>query len=386
MSWGIALLCVVAAGMSLWLSVQKWTGQIDSLAGCGAGSGCANVLGSKWSLVWGVIPVSVFSFLLYVSILLTLGLSGFWVRWYRSWVAWMCLWAALWFTGVQVIELKTICPYCMTMHGLGVGLGVILLLSEGWRLKTKGAFLSMVCGAACVVGLAMVQAWGPEPLTYREDVVEVAREVASEKADIHARGDGRLIEFLSGRKSYRVSELPHLGSAKAPYVMVEYFDYSCEACREMHGLLEGAVARYPDQLAVIVLPIPLNRGCNSHLPEGVKDQKSACELAQLSLVVWRANPEKFPEFHQSLFDLQGMPYELAESLAVSLVGADVLAFPENRSWAVAVLAQNVKDYRWLIEKTPVMPKLLMGDSVLIQGAVNDEVALQELLSKYFGLR
>ena len=386
----VVLLCVLAATGSLWLSVQKWTGQIDSLAGCGSGSGCSNVLGSKWSLVFGVIPVSVFSFLLYVSVLLSLikvaGRWGSFGVWWRRLAAWLCLWAAVWFTGLQLVELKTICPYCMTMHGVGVLLGLSLLWGEKWSFRERGA-IGVMCGAAvCVMGLAGVQYFGPDPLTYREDVLSMTQDQGKKKRDVHALGAGRLVSFLSGSKAYRVESLPHLGRGDAPCVMVEYFDYTCEACRETHRLLEDAVARYPDRLVVVVLPIPLERSCNPYLPKGIPDHESACKLARLSLVVWRADPKKFAEFHENLFEMQGMPYELAESLAVGLIGEDALSSRENQDWADAVLAQNVADYQWLIKKTPVLPKLLMGGSVVIQGEVNDSRSLQALLEKHFGLR
>jgi protein-disulfide isomerase len=388
--WGIGVLCLIAAGMSLWLSVQKWTGQIDSLAGCGAGSGCANVLGSKWSLVWGVIPVSVFSFLLYLSVLFTLRMSGGRVRWYRSFVAWMCLWAAVWFTGLQWVVLKTICPYCMAMHGLGVLLACVILVgdrerSEKKRVKAgwRRSAVAVVLAACCVAGLAVVQQWGPEPQTYREDVLN-AGDVSVAKGDtcVHEKGEGREVTFLNEKKTYRVKTLPHLGSAEADHVVVEYFDYTCEACREMHGLLQALVTRYPEKLAVIVLPVPLHRQCNPYLPQGVEDQENACELARLALQVWRADPAKFAEFHQNLFGLQGMPVELAEALAVSLVGEGALTNSEALSWANAVIAANVEDYRWMVKNTPVMPKLLIRGSVMVQGAMKNESDLEEVLKKH----
>jgi len=384
--WWIAFLCLLAASLSLWLSIQKWTGQIDGLVGCGSGSGCANVLGSKWSLVFGVIPVSVFSLLLYVSVLLSLALPDRRVRWWRGFAAWLCLWAAVWFTGLQIAVLHTICPYCMTMHGLGVLLGVSLLLGDRWSLRPWRGVVAVGVAALCVLGLAGVQYWGPDPLTYREDVVAVSQENEGGSVDVHSVGEGRVVQFLSGKKSYRVEELPHLGRADAPYVMVEYFDYTCEACREMHEVLERAIARYPQRLAVLVLPVPLDRGCNPYLPKGVPSDESACKLARLALMVWKVRPEKFADFHKNLFELQGMPYELAESLAVSVVGEAALSSAENKSWANAVLAQDVEDYRGLIKKTPVMPKLLMRGSVLIQGKVNDDQAFQLLLEKHFGLK
>ena len=74
--WILCILSVLAFALSLWLTIQKWTGNIDSLAGCGSGSDCANVLGSKWSMVMGLIPVSVFSCLLYLVMVVMNYLAG----------------------------------------------------------------------------------------------------------------------------------------------------------------------------------------------------------------------------------------------------------------------------------------------------------------------
>ena len=54
--------------LSGWLLFQKATGSITYLVGCGAGSGCANVLGSRWSQ-WFLIPVTALSLLLYAALL-----------------------------------------------------------------------------------------------------------------------------------------------------------------------------------------------------------------------------------------------------------------------------------------------------------------------------
>ena len=385
----MVLVCLAAAGMSLWLSVEKWSGRIDSLAGCGAGSGCANVLGSKWSVVFGSIPVSAFSFALYISVLLSLGVRGDGARWFRSLAAWLCLWAALWFTGLQIFVIKSLCPYCMTMHGLGVLLGLTILFSErekGGFLKKRG--LAMLLAALSVVGLSVVQYFGPEPPTHRVDTVEDLEESGGGEGkvdDFHALGDGRLVTFLGGRKSYRIAQLPHLGMPDAKHVVVEYFDYTCEACRDMHQYLEDAVARHPGQLAVVVLPIPLQRSCNPNLPKGMEDHVNACELARLGLRVWRADPAKFAEFHRSLFELQGLPVEAAESMAYGLVGEKKMSMVDD-AWVDAVLAQNVEDYELLSRKTPVMPKLLLTGSVIVQGVMKDGKALESLLNEHLGVK
>lgn len=380
--WLVTLFCLTAAGLSLWLTVEKWSGRIDSLAGCGAGSGCANVLGSKWSMVFGVVPVSVFSFLLYISVLASLRCrDGVGARWMRALAAWVCLWAALWFTGLQAVVLKSFCPYCMSMHGVGVLLGLSILLGEGMGFF-KGRWLPMALAACAVAGLAWIQHLGPAPSTHRVDVVTDQKTGTAN--DAHALGHGRKVTFLNGSKSYNIEQLPHLGPADAEYVMVEYFDYTCEACRDMHGLLEKSIARHSGKLAVIVLPVPLESSCNPHLPQGVKDHENACHFAKLALKVWRADASMFAEFHRNLFDFQGMPAEAAAALASSLVGEEKMTV-DHDAWVNAILSQNVADYQIFIQKTPVMPKLLLKDSVMVQGLVNEKNALEALLEEYLGL-
>jgi len=118
--WLVVIFSLVAAGLSIWLTVQKLNGSITSLAGCGGGSDCSNVLGSKWSMVFGVIPVSVLSSLLYIAILVSIWIRGITMIWLRQLAAWMIIGSAVWFTILQIAVVGSFCKYCMTMHGVGV--------------------------------------------------------------------------------------------------------------------------------------------------------------------------------------------------------------------------------------------------------------------------
>ncbi len=380
----VALLALVAFSLSLWLTVQKLTGKIDTLAGCGAGSGCANVLGSKWSMVFGVVPVSVLSCLLYLGVLASLFFPVRVAGWFRLLAAWLCIGAAVWFTGLQLLVMHTICPYCMVMHGLGVLLGGGILVSEvksGWSVGR--AVLPLLVAVPLVAGLAAVQHFGPEPETHLVDDTVVVEETGDVDAGIHAAGEGRVVSFFNGRKLYRVGELPHLGEVDAGHVIVKYYDYTCEACRDVHGRLEKVMEKYPGKLAVVVLAVPLDRECNPHLPQGVKDHRDACKFARLSLRVWRAEPEKFREFHKWLFEFHDQPYEVAEAMAYSLVGAEKMDAVDAK-WIDAVLAENVSDYRQLTSQTPVMPKILLKGAKVLHGVTRDAGTLEDVLQQELG--
>ena len=380
--WLMVAIAVAAAALSLWLTIEKLTGQITSLVGCGAGSGCANVLGSKWSMVFGVIPVSIFSFLLYVAVIISLWLKGDNIRWFRLLAGWMFVGAAVWFTALQLFVLNTICPYCMTMHGLGVVLGILLLLAE---FKAEGflnrSITSLTLAVALIVGLAAVQYFGPVPETHR--LVNVTGVEVGGNSTAHTAGEGRLVSFFDGKKSFRVDELPHMGSPDAEHVIVKYYDYTCDACRDVHGDLETMLAKYPDKLAVIVLPVPLNKSCNPHLPLGVKDHENACEFAKLALRVWRADRSKFIEFHKWLFEYHAQPYEAAEAMAYSLVGAEKME-AVDQAWVDAVLNENLADYKIFVRDTPVMPKMLLKGSRLMNGVPKDLDAFEKILKVNLG--
>lgn len=382
LKWLIFFLCAAAAGVSLWLTVEKLSGRISNLAGCGSGSGCANVLGSKWSVVFGVVPVSLFSLMLYVGVALSFRVRADRGRLLRLLAAWMCIWAALWFTGLQLFELKSVCPYCMGMHGLGVAIGLSLMIFEGLGGR-RGLGVSLA-GLVVVAGLALIQHLGPDLETHRVDVVDVpAGHSMNDSGGVHSEGEGRLVTFLDGSKSYRVGELPHLGSADAKHVVVKYFDYTCDACRQVDAYLSDYVEARPGELAVIVLPVPLQRECNSHLPPGLPDHENACNLARLALKVWFADSSKFSEFHHQLFELKGMPIEMAESLALGLVGDEKMSAVDDAR-VECLLQENVVDYGMLSAETPVMPKLLLRDSVVVQGLVKDQKSLEALLDKHLG--
>ena len=384
--WILCILSVLAFALSLWLTIQKWTGNIDSLAGCGSDSDCANVLGSKWSMVMGLIPVSVFSCLLYLVMVVSLWVRGDLMIWLRSLFAWILVSAAVWFIGLQLIVMQIICPYCMVVHGLGVSIGLVVLLTQP-RGKTKGCGLSVTLlpAALLVAALALTQHYGPAPETHRlahssAGQLHIEQERQGEEI-IHAAGDGRLVFFMDKTKSYRVEQLPHLGEVDADHVLVKYFDYTCEACFTTHKYLDDLMVKYSGQLAVIVLPVPLERACNPHLLAGLKDHPNACKFAALSLRVWKASPEMFAEFHRSLFECREQPYEVAEAIAYSLVDPDKLDAVDD-AWIKDLLQQNITDYASFVADTPVMPKLLIKDSLIVHGKTKDGETLETLLQKH----
>jgi hypothetical protein len=103
-------------------------------------------------------------------------------------------------------------------------------------------------------------------------------------------------------------------------------DYTCPHCRVFHGMLDKALARYPGQLAVIVLPVPMNSDCNPRIKQTLPLHANGCALARIALAVWRANPGAFERMDHWMFETTTRartPGE-AREFAIGLVGEEAL--------------------------------------------------------------
>ena len=106
---------------------------------------CGHVLGSRWGK-WLGIPVAGVGLVVYSA------LAGLcWVIGNRSHVVPSALRAllvllvtlaagsGLWFLWIQLFQIRQICPYCMVIHGCGIGLALYLIV-EAWReARTTGS-------------------------------------------------------------------------------------------------------------------------------------------------------------------------------------------------------------------------------------------------------
>ena len=337
------------------------------IAGCG--SGCDGVLSSRWSVVAGV-PVPWFGIATYV-------LTG--VAWHlrKPTLLASCLSllgsAVLWFLAVQVFILHRFCSWCLAAH-----LVALVTIAMGWR-ALKGMSLphwslAMAGGLAPMSVAVLIQLFGPVPATHRMD--EAPPRSAS-AADIHGQGGGRKVSFDGGAKQYDVAALPRLGPADAKHVLVEYFDYQCPACRTMHGFLEALRARHPREIAVIVLPVPLERSCNRLLGPKDAEHPGSCELSRAALSVWRAAPEAFEEVHHALIADPQSGLHLAHEKAP--------ATSQDDPWINGVLKVNAEDWIVFSTKTKQLPKLLVADRRILHGLPSSEQDFIRVMEQELGL-
>lgn len=364
--WLMGVLAAVALGGSAFLLYESLAAG-QPLPGCGPGSGCDAVLNSRWSR-WLGVPVAGPAALLYAVMLgSTFVLGGRSTP--RRMAAWMLLimggamaiGAAGWFISVQALWVGAWCKYCLVVHVSGVLLGVLVFATAPIGRTRPGS----VGPPAAILGL-LVAMVGVGVLAAGQLMVSPAMT--------------RVVELREGASvEIDPAGLPHVGDATAQVVVLYLFDYTCPHCRRMHGHLAEAVARYEGQLAVVALVSPLHPDCNPVIDYLGPMQEHGCDLAKLSLAVWRAGQERWGEFHTWLFDSDAPrePIE-ARAKAAELVGEAALAEALADPWVAEQLARNVAMYG--MTEVDRLPQLVVGNEV-IAGRPESAEALMALLEE-----
>ena len=353
--------------------------------GCGENSGCAEVLTSRWSQVFGI-PVSIPAAAVYVAVLVTL--TGFslssaakratlWTA--GSTLGLVLILSAAWFVGLQVFYLEAICPWCMAEHGLGCAIGLLLLGSAVKSVGAKRLAIPAVIATVMLGGLVGAQYFG------EFSGPDAERFAAGENDKIEGQGDLRKIVLLDGKFEVTPSQLPVIGDADCENVIVVLADYCCPHCRATHNYLLSAMDKYPDQLVVVMLPMPLNSDCNPHWTKTQKRFQDSCELARLALGVWKVSPDQFLEFDKWLFDSKKpRPINAAVEKAKTMVDASLLETVLATDKSIdQLISRNVDAYADSgAERIPVL--LSPGFSSVV-GRPGSEEELHEILARDFNL-
>jgi hypothetical protein len=178
----------------------------------------------------------------------------------------------------------------------------------------------------------------------------------------------RRLPLFAGREFIDTYREPILGDPGAEYVVVELFDYSCRHCRDLHGYLEEARQRYGDQLAIVVLPMPMNTDCNGYIQSTHEDHVDACHYARLALAVWELAPTEFEGYHHWLLEPARPPsVEAATEYAVERLkraAIDREALEQMRDGRN--VEKRLERYTWYFRRAGGggIPKLLAGTSAV----------------------
>lgn len=395
---------------------------------------------SRWS-TWFGLPVGLPAIVTYgcvFGLLLRIG-SGRPQRIRRG--DWMCLLplatliagASLWFMGLQLFALKSMCPYCIGLHVCGLALAAILFWNlpiawppadvSGRRVPSSfnsgiGLILVGLVGMGILIGgqIAIsppergfeVHATPAAPVS-KSFVAEsfesrctgnaVASAAATNppqsldkqpsstalaEADPWARpGPHRRLALVGGKVVVDVDEVPTIGDPRAEWVIAEMFDYTCPECRSLHHRTHEALARYGGRLTLALLPTPINADCNKYVAVTKTPHEHACEYARLALAVWNARPSSFMAYHNWLMEPVEPPaLAVARSRAAELLGQKSLDETLAGDRVARQLADDTRIYHLL--DAGAVPKLLLPGHVLVGSPASTD-KLCESLEAYHGV-
>jgi uncharacterized membrane protein/protein-disulfide isomerase len=384
----IRALSIAAACVAAYLLFVS-LGQRGLPLGCGQGSGCDEVLRSRWSSLFGV-PISGFALVAYFAAFL----ASFAVNTKRDRAAWNMLYAisvsvlasAIWFVGLQFVVLRAVCPWCMADHLLGVSMAGVILWA-GQRAIARGGSGGNAARRLrwpALAGLVLAGALIGLQIPFGGSGAPLARLPSGQNADTGPGAD-RQIAVLDGQLALDVHELPVVGSPDAPKLIVLLFDYCCPHCRATHGYLLDGMRNYPGQYGVVLLPMPLDKQCNPSVDETEPRFRESCDLARVALAIWRAKPSAFLDFDAWLYE-PDVPRTLAQAQAraVQMVGQSPLDGALADPWIEQRIAADVAAYSSSGVET--IPILLSPGMDSVVGRPGSAEELFAILEQELGLR
>lgn len=181
----------------------------------------------------------------------------------------------------------------------------------------------------------------------------------------------RLVSFLGGKLTLDVYRHPLIGSPEAPHIVVEMVSYDCPHCRKMHPIIHDAVDRYGDQVALLVMPVPLDRDCNSLITDPTLHHPGACGTTRLILGLAHLNPSVFGKFHDFLMTGKDEPPDMSEIIpkAYGLANPDKLRELSRGPEVQKQMEGYVKFFGKLLDqnkgaKSFGLPVQILGDKVM----------------------
>ena len=351
-----------------------------TIAGCGGGSPCEQVLSSHWSTIAGILPVSGLATGVYLAMLVAGLFIGPATEESLRRLAWSMMLilagsiagSAIWFTILQKWIIREFCPYCMTTHITGILLAALIFwraIREKGEHETKPVItllpaMGRLTGGLILAGILIaIQVGFTPPDNYSDEV---------------SPGNTPSMDYHS---------VPIVGSPDAPYVVSLLFDYQCPHCQKLHFILDDAIHRYKGRLAFVLCPAPLNPDCNPYIPRVVDEYKNSCELAKIGLAVWLADREAFPAFENWMFIYEAGDRWIprspggAREKAIELVGRSEFNAALSDPWINQYLKVSSKIYGSTIQGGQGgIPKLVFGTRWVIPEVYNADDLVRILQS------
>ena len=300
-----ALLGTVALALCVIMTVHSYSGA--GLVGCAPGSSCDSVLGSRWSLVLGIIPVSALAFIVYAAFLFCLAYlkrAGEELK-VLVWTILLALagaiaGSAVYFISLQAVTIGQFCKYCMAAHCCGIMVAVLtLVMASREGLPGRRRLCAFAAGLLLAGLLAVFQALTVDDSKYVQGSADAA------------------LPALEG------AGLPMIGEPDSDCIVKLMYDYQCPHCRKVHEAAMAIEAANRGRIAFVLCPTPLSPECNPYIPAGEDHFRGSCDYARLAMAIWHLVPEEFGQFDSWLWT--NPPVEEARERAASLAGPSALA-------------------------------------------------------------
>jgi uncharacterized membrane protein/protein-disulfide isomerase len=356
-----------------------------SVIGCGGGNSCDQVLGSRWSSVGGVLPVSGLAAGAYLAMLVACLFIGPATEAPVRRLAWRAMLvlvgaaagSAVWFIIVQKWIIGSFCPYCMATHVTGLLLAALIIWQAPKQLDEDSiASVKDVSTAATRRVIGRLPAMGFASIGMVLAGIMAACQIHFVPPAVYRGG-----ELQNNLPAIDPHAVPLVGSPDARYVVTLLFDYKCPHCQQLHFMLDEAVRRYDGKLAFALCPTPLNTKCNPYIPRDVDEFKNSCELAKVGLAVWVARREAFDAFNRWMFSFesgdrwQPRSLDAARAKAVELVGQAKFDAAQADPRVDRYLQNSIRIYGGTIQNgNNAVPKLVFG-SHWVTPEPNDEADL-----------
>ncbi|MBN2172510.1 MAG: thioredoxin domain-containing protein [Bacteroidales bacterium] len=358
---GLNLLALVLSAIMSWHYLAG-----GSMAGCGGGSPCEQVLNSRWSTIAGILPVSGLAMGVYLSMLVAVFFIGPGTDSSIRKLAWFVLLilagavtgSAIWFTILQKWIIGSFCFYCMTMHITGLLLSGIIILKSVFKSSKR------IINPLQVTGLVLTGLF-------------IAGALAISQIVLTSTSSSNDTEYQNNLPAIDYKTAPIIGSPDAPYIVTLLFDYECSHCQKIHFMLNEAVRQYDGKLAFALCPTPLNRQCNPYVLRDVDAFNNSCELAKIGLSVWKANPEVFPVFEDWMFSFESgdswfpRSPEAAKTKAAELVSKEKFEAALSDPWIKEYLKTSVQIFGQTLQSGKGgIPKMIYGSYWVIPEPYN----------------
>lgn len=182
--------------------------------------------------------------------------------------------------------------------------------------------------------------------------------------------------LAENRAKIQMKDAPSLGEAKAPVTLVEYSDFECPVCRNLHDVLRGMLPNYASKLRVVFKDFPLEQ-----LHPWARTAAIAGRCA------YQQNPGAFWKMYDFIYDNQELISaanawtKMTDYAAQSGLDADTFkSCMASADAAAAVNASHANGELLEVSSTPTVfvngRRLVGADQHLLEQYINYELARQ----------